>query len=157
MNPETILEDYTLRREKIIGSALVFLIFAIWWEDAWGTSINQLADFKASLKIGLFVATTFIALQILPKGITWPAGACMAIALAYNPFLPLKLNRENWVIVHFVAGLAMLWAVTQIFKISKTMTARQQLAAERAKAIQAALDNGTLNREQYETQIAKHF
>lgn len=156
--------SYRLKTEKILSVVLAILIGGIWWSGAWGSwsSIelsDYISDYLSTLKIAIFALGGLVGFRLFPKGLLWPSGIFVAIALAFNPFLPLKLDRENWVVIDFLACSAALWATRQIFKASKSMAPEEieklRLAEARAKVIDEALTNGTLDREKYEAFVKK--
>lgn len=153
MRPELIAEDYRLLIEKILAICLAALTLAFWWDDAWGLDFDELVEYRSSLKIGIFAFAIFIGLRIFPKGIIAPAVIYWMVGLAYNPFLPLRLDKANWLVVHLAAGIALTWACFRIFRISKAISENQEITAARARAIQDALENGTLDRGKYAAHI----
>jgi hypothetical protein len=46
---------------------------------------------------GLFSYLAYLSWQSRGQGLTW---VCGAIAVTYNPFVPLHLGREVWVLVN---------------------------------------------------------
>lgn len=131
--------------EKWISVAIAAAIAVLWWNGGWGSPYSFIGDYLSSIKIGIFILSCFVCFRVFLGGLLWPAGFYLVIALAYNPFIRLKLDKENWMVIDFVAGIAALWAGFQIFKFSRFWINRRKMAEARAEAIDEAIADGRLD------------
>jgi hypothetical protein len=89
-------------------TASIFLLLAL--IDGWQYG------FFTILRFVVFFSTAFVAYlayQAEKEGWTWIMGA---IAVLFNPFIPIYLTREVWVLIDSVVGIFLL-ASTVLLKL----------------------------------------
>jgi len=142
--------DYRMIPDKIAVCVIIVALYALWHEKAWGNFLDLVDDYEGSIKIGIFAVGLVSGIRVFGKGFLWPSGVLLSTALALNPFLPLKLDRYNWVIIFFILGCGSVWAAIQIFRHSRMMVARLEIAKERARLVDEALADGRIDRAKHE-------
>lgn len=88
------------RKNVALIVAAVFLFLALF--DGWQYG------FFTILRFVVFASTAYVAYfayQEQKEGWTWFLGA---IAVLFNPFFPIHLDRETWVVIDFVVGALLL-------------------------------------------------
>jgi hypothetical protein len=154
MNLELTEDAYRLRTEKVLTLLTTAALTCLWWQENWGNYYSQTEYYRGSIEIGICILSIFVGFRIFSLGLVGSGVAMAVICLAYNPFLPLKINSQNWAVVHFVSGCTALWVVWRLFKASSVMTPEKirkiNLAQARADAIEEGLANGQIDREAYD-------
>lgn len=159
MNAVAPAEDYQMYLEKRLAVVLAIGTGLLWWNGIWGSRGNFIADFMGCFKLAIFVMALVLGIRIFLKGAVIPAAVAVGIALAYNLFVPLRLDSDNWIGLHFAASGAALWIGWRLWQISRVMTpervSKMLLAEERVRVVEEAIADGRLDRAQYEETIRK--
>jgi hypothetical protein len=90
---------------KIRISLLVFLVPIAMLVIALG---NMPWGYYQILRLVVAAASTWIATVMFASGKHGPGGLFVVLALAYNPFIPLRLGREAWEVVNIATIIILL-------------------------------------------------
>jgi hypothetical protein len=147
--------DYRLKIEKSAAILTICAIYLLWHEGAYGNLLDAADTYAKIFKIGICGVSVFIGVRIFHKGMVWPGVAFAIVAILFNPFLPLRLDGDNWLVIYAASGLALIWATYQLFRLSSVMVRRLEMAKARAEAIDEALADGRIDAKQYEDFVRK--
>jgi len=95
--------NYNKKKTIALGIAAVFLFLALF--DGWQYG------FFTILRFVVFAATAYtawMAYQDKQEGWAWMMGA---VAVLFNPFIPVYLERETWVVIDALVGVFNLTSI----------------------------------------------
>ena len=94
----------------IVAAAILFLALFDGWQYG----------FFTILRFVVFTTTAYVAWMAYEnqkEKWTWTFGF---VAVLFNPFIPIYLDRETWVIIDFITGVFLL-ATTIFFKLNNKL------------------------------------
>jgi hypothetical protein len=158
MHKELDAESYKLTFEKIASGFLAAICaWFCFWDIDRGNGLLWI-HFGA-FKLSLFVLSATIGVRIFGKGILAPALLCGLIASIYNPVFRLDLDYRGWKAILLTTGLIYAWITCRLCRITEVMTPdriqRMRLAEARAKALDEASKEGTLDDAKYHHFVSK--
>lgn len=85
----------------LVATLMLFLALLDGWQYG----------FFTLLRFVVFATTTYVAWLSYEESKEWAVWFCGAIAVLFNPFIPIYLTRDIWVIIDLIVGLALLVSV----------------------------------------------
>ena len=106
------------KKNIVLAIASIFLLLALL--DGWQYG------FFTILRFVVFASTSYVsylAYQAAKEGWTWVMGA---VAVLFNPFIPIYLTREIWVQVDFITAIVLIVAIFSLNIDNKGIGHEQQ-------------------------------